>query len=681
MPRFHNALVRHMSNPLLDTSDLPRFADIRPDHVMPALRQVIAGNRRKLDELLASDKADFDSIVRPLESMEHELARVWSPVSHLQGVLGSADWREAYNNALPLLTEYGTELSQDVRLHDAYTRVAGTLDGDGTGPERSTVNHALRDFRLAGVDLPADKKERFKAIMQELAATKAKFEQNVQDASDAWKLGIDELDELAGLPAQTISRARADAAADGRDGWLLNLDYPTYDAVMRFADNRALRENFYHGWVTRASDEGANPDWDNSANIRRILELRLEASELVGFANYAEYSLATKMAASTDQVIDFLKELAARSREAASRELDELTELAGMSVEPWDLAYWLEKLKRAKYSVSDEELRPYFPAATVVTGLFALASRLYGLSISEVPGVETWHETVVYYRVSRDDGEVLGGFYADLHARSGKRSGAWVDDCVNRMRMAERAVLPVGFLVCNFPPPDEAGTALLGHDDVVTLFHEFGHMLHHLLTRIDYPSIAGINGVPWDAVELPSQFMENFAWSREVLERCSRHTDTGESLPASLFERLEQSRHTGAALGMLRQLEFALFDFHLHADFRPGGNAGPLDVLDRVRKEIALLEPPAYNRFSHSFGHIFAGGYAAGYYSYKWAEVLAADAFAAFEEAGIFDPATAARFRHEILEVGGSRDFMEAYVAFRGREPRLEALLHQHGIE
>jgi len=670
-----------MSNPLLDTNNLPRFADIRPDHVIPALEQVIAGNRRKIDELLASDTADFDSIVRPLESMEHELSRVWSPVSHLQGVLGSADWREAYNNALPLLTEYGTELSQNVQLHDAYTRVAGTLKENGRGAERSTVSHALRDFRLAGVDLPEAEKQRFKAIMQELAAIQARFEQNVQDASDAWKLEIDDAGELAGLPEQTIKRARADAEADNRDGWLLNLDYPTYDAVMRFADNRALRENVYHGWATRASDEGVNPDWDNSANIARILELRREAARLVGFGNYAEYSLATKMAGSTAQVLEFLDELASRSREAASRELDELRELAGMAVEPWDVAYWLEKLKRSKYSVSDEELRPYFPAATVVAGLFALAGRLYGLSIDEVPGVDTWHENVVYYRVGRANGDVLGGFYADLHARSGKRSGAWVDDCVNRMKVGEKPVLPVGFLVCNFPPPDEEGMALLGHDDVVTLFHEFGHMLHHLLTRIDYPSIAGINGVPWDAVELPSQFMENFAWSHEVLELCSRHHETGERLPEQLFQRLEQSRHTGAALGMLRQLEFALFDFHLHCDYEPGAESAPLDVLERVRSAVALLEPPAYNRFPHSFGHIFAGGYAAGYYSYKWAEVLAADAFAAFEEAGIFDPDTAARFRREILEIGGSRDFMEAYVAFRGREPALEALLHQHGIE
>lgn len=669
-----------MSNPLLDTGDLPRFSAIRPEHVMPALEQVIDGNRRRLDELLASEAVDFDSIVRPLESMEHELACVWSPVSHLQGVLGSADWREAYNNALPLLTAYGTDLSQNTRLHAAYTRVAGTLNGTDRGPERSTVKHALQDFRLAGVDLPTGEKQRFKTIMQALAAAQARFEQNVQDASDAWTLEIDDPDTLAGLPGQTIDRARADAAGDKRPGWRLHLDYPTYDAVMRFADSRSLRERVYRGWVTRASDQGTNPDWDNSGNIERILELRRAAARLVGFANYAEYSLVTKMAASTDQVIEFLEALAARSRTAARRELDELEALAGVPIEPWDLAYWLEKLKRRKYSISDRQLRPYFPAATVVAGLFALASRLYELSISAVPGVETWHESVVYYRVSRRDGEVLGGFYADLHARAGKRSGAWVDDCVNRMRVADEPVLPIGFLVCNFPPADDTGTALLGHDDVVTLFHEFGHMLHHLLTRIDYPSIAGINGVPWDAVELPSQFMENFAWNREVLEQCSGHKDTGEPLPESLFTRLEHSRHSGAALGMLRQLEFALFDFYLHAEHEPGARDKPLDVLERVRAKVALLTPPAYNRFPHSFSHIFGGGYAAGYYSYKWAEVLAADAFAAFEEAGIFDPDTAERFRREILEVGGSRDFMAAYVAFRGREPRLDALLRQHGI-
>ena len=667
-----------MTNPLLETNGLPRFEAISPDDVIPALSELIASNRKKLDALLDDGAGDFDSVVVPLETMEQELSRVWSPISHLQSVLGSADWREAYNKALPLLTEYGTELAQDIRLHDAYARVAETLDADG--PERAIVQHALRDFKLAGVDLPDEQKARFKAIMQELAGVQARFDQNIQDASDAWKLEIDDEAGLAGMPAQAIARAREEAKAEGRDGWLLTLDYPTYDAVMRFADNRALRENFYHGWVTRASDQGADPDWDNSANIDRILALRHEAADIVGYANYAEYSLATKMADTPAHVIDFLESLAARSREAAERELAELTELAGMAIEPWDTAYWLEKLKHRKYAVSDDELRQYFLTDRVVAGLFELASRLYGLSIEAVDGVPAWNDAVRYYRVSQADGAAIGGFYADLYARSGKRTGAWISDLTNRMRVAGQAEEPIGFLVCNFPPPDDAGVSLLGHDDVVTLFHEFGHMLHHLLTRIDYPSIAGINGVPWDAVELPSQFMENFAWSYDVLEKCSGHRETGEPLPKALFDKLDASRHAGAALGMLRQIEFGLFDLRLHAEYTPGTETGPLDLLTEVREQVGLVRHPDYNRLPQAFSHIFAGGYAAGYYSYKWAEVLAADAFAAFEEAGIFDTDTAARFRHEILEIGGSRDFMEAYVAFRGRRPSLEPLLKSHGI-
>ena len=667
-----------MTNPLLDTDGLPRFTDISPEDVVPALSELIASNRGKLNTLLDNGAADFESIVLPLERMDHELSRVWSPVSHLQGVLGSADWREAYNAALPILTEYGTELSQDIRLHDAFASVADKLDVDG--PERAIVNHALRDFKLAGVDLPVDKKDRFKAIMQELASIQARFDQNIQDAADAWRLEIDDAADLAGLPAQTVQRARDEAIAEHRDGWLLKLDYPTYDVVMRFADNRSLRENFYHGWVTRASDEGANPDWDNSDHIARILDLRHEAANLVGFANYAEYSLATKMADSAADVISFLEKLAESSRDAAQAELDELTKLAGMSVEPWDTTYWLEKLKQKKFAVSDDELRQYFQAGRAVTGLFDLASRLYGLCIERVDGVAAWHKDVSYFRVAQEDGTLIGGFYADLYARSGKRTGAWISDLTNRMRVNGKAIEPVGFLVCNFPPPDEDGVSLLGHDDVVTLFHEFGHMLHHLLTRIDYPSIAGINNVPWDAVELPSQFMENFAWSYEVLERCTAHRDTGAPLPRELFERLDASRHAGAALGMLRQIEFGLFDVRLHAEYDPLAARPPLDTLLEVRESVSLLRHPDYNRLPHAFSHIFAGGYAAGYYSYKWAEVLAADAFDAFEEAGIFNDETAQRFRREILEVGGSRDFMKAYVAFRGRGPSLEPLLRRHGI-
>ena len=449
---------------------------------------------------------------------------------------------------------------------------------------------------------------------------------------------------------------------------------------MRHADDRGLRESLYRAWVTRASDQGDNSEWDNSDNLETILALRHEAAQLVGFDTFAEYSLATKMASSTEEVIGFLRELADRTRAAAEREVAEVSEFAGASIRPWDYAYWLEKLKQKKHSISNETLRQYFPVRTVIDGLFELAERLYGITLEAQEQVESWHDDVRYFSVQDAGGALIGGFYTDLYARAGKRSGAWIDECVVRKSLNGHATLPVGYLVCNFPPPDDVHASLLNHEDVVTLFHEFGHMLHHLLTRIDYPSIAGINGVPWDAVELPSQFMENFAWSYEVLERCSSHIETGEPMPRELFDRLEESRHTGAAMAMMRQLEFALFDFRLHSEYQPGDAGAALRMLATVRDEVGMIDVPDYNRLPHSFSHIFSGGYAAGYYSYKWAEVLAADAFGAFEEAGIFDAETAQRFRREILEVGGSCDIMDAYIAFRGRKPEIDALLRQSGI-
>jgi len=673
-----------MPNPLLDTSSLPRFAELAPEHVVAALSELIAAHRQKLDALLdETPQPDFDSLVAPLEEMEHELSRVWSPVSHLQGVLGSQEWREAYNAALPLLTEHGTELSQNTRLQRAYAAVEERLSDDVSAAQKSVVEHALRDFRLAGVDLPDDDKSRFKDIMQKLAATQAAFEHNVQDAEDAWSLHIGDESELAGLPQQALVRAAAEARKRDRQGWLLTLDYPTYDAVMRHAEMRGLRESFYHAWVTRASDQGDSPDWDNSANIEEILSLRCEAARLVGFHNYAEYSLATKMADSTDEVIGFLRELAARTRAAADKEIAELAEFAGIALAPWDVAFWFEKLKQKKHSLSNEELRQYFPVRVVVDGLFELAERLYGVKLEAQEQVTTWHDDVSYYAMRNENSALIGGFYTDLFARNGKRGGAWVDECVVRKNLKGHTTLPIGYLVCNFPPPESSSAhpSLLTHGDVVTLFHEFGHMLHHLLTRIDYPSIAGINGVPWDAVELPSQLMENFAWNYDVLRRCSAHTESGESLPRELFDRLDDSRHAGAAMAMMRQIEFALFDFRLHAEYTPDAPVSVLETLREVRDEVALLDNPDYNRLPHSFSHIFAGGYAAGYYSYKWAEVLAADAFGAFEEAGVFDRDTAQRFRSEILEIGGSCDIMQAFVAFRGRTPEIDALLKQSGIE
>ena len=670
-----------MSNPLLDRQALPRFAEIRPEHALPALTETIAEHRRRLEALLQDAQArDFESFVVPLEDMHHELSRVWSPIGHLHSVLEDPGWRDAYNACLPLLTEHGTELAQNKALQQVFEQLAQSLPPDAPEAQRTLVEKALRDFRLGGVALPEAEKAAFREAMQELAAVQAKFEQNLQDATDSWHLQTDDGEMVAGLPEQTLDRAKADALKHGQSGWRLGLDYPTWQAVIMHADDRRLRKRFYDAWSTRASDQGGFEQWDNSGNVARILALRHEIARLVGFGNYAEYSLATKMAGKPEDVISFLNELAERTRAAAELELAAVQELAPEPLEAWDLNYWLEQLKQQKFAIADEVLRKYFPVDKVTAGLFELAEKLYGVRLSRAENVSTWHETVQYFEVRDENDDVIGGFYTDLYARNGKRGGAWIDECIVRKCLGGRKVPPVGYLVCNFSPPGEDGISLLTHNDVVTLFHEFGHMLHHLLTRIDYPSLAGINGVPWDAVELPSQFMENYAWSFEVLERASGHCRTGEPLPRELFERLDASRHSGAALAMLRQLEFALFDFRLHAEYDSARGADPLRVLADVRDHVSLVRHPDYNRLPHSFSHIFAGGYAAGYYSYKWAEVLAADAFAAFEESGIFDRATALRFRSEILEIGGSRDFMQAYVAFRGREPTLDALLRQSGI-
>jgi oligopeptidase A len=671
-----------MSNPLLNTSSLPRFDEINPDHVLPAIQQLISSHREQLNTLLAENPdPDFESLVVPIELMEHELGRVWSPVTHLQSVLGSHDWREAFKQALPLLTEHGTEISQNVRLQRAYAGVGDALAVDACESQRSAVDHALRDFHLAGVDLPEADKNRFKEIMQDLAAIEACFEHKVQDAMDAWSLHIESADDLVGVPQLTVDRAADDAAEKQLGGWLLLLNYPSYEAIMKHAHDRQLREKMYRAWSTRGSDQGDNPEWDNSDNIEKILALRHEAATLVGFDNYAEYSLATKMADSNEEVLNFLCELATRSRHAAEQELSDLQEFAGMDLAPWDITFWLEKYKQAKFSVSNEDLRQYFPTKTVISGLFGLAVKLYGVSLEQERDVAVWHKDARYFSIKDSAGQLIGGFYTDIYARNGKRSGAWIDECISRQHLNGKTELPVGYLVCNFPPPDDTGLSLLTHDDVVTLFHEFGHMLHHLLTRIDIPSVAGINGVPWDAVELPSQFMENFAWSYEVLSKCSSHGETGGPLPREMFDKLERSRTAGAGLAMLRQLELGMFDFRLHAEYQPDNPIAALQVLDDVRNEVSLLQHPEYNRLPHAFSHVFAGGYAAGYYSYKWAEVLAADAFSAFQEAGIFDLETAQRFRHEILEVGGSRDIMDAYVAFRGRKPTIDALLRQDGIQ
>ncbi len=591
------------------------------------------------------------------------------------------DLRVAYNACLPLLTAYHTELAQNVELCAAYQRV---LDRDGASldaAQRKLLENALRDFRLAGVSLPADRKQRFGQVMERLATVQAKFDENVLDATNAWSRHVVAEVELAGLPANTVQRARQTAEAAGQSGWLLSLDAPNYQAVMTHAESETLRREFYEAWVTRASDQGPHAgQWDNSPLMAEILALRSEAANLVGFSNFAEYSIATKMAHRTDEVLDFLRELARVSRPAAEREFAEVEQFAGRSLEAWDVAFYAERLKRARLDVSEEALRPYFPLPRVLAGLFTVVTRLYGVRIVARPDALVYHEDVRYFDIVDRDGTPRGGFFLDLYARPKKRGGAWMDECVGRIRMADASALPVAYLVCNFSPPVGSQPSLLTHQEVLTLFHEFGHGLHHMLTRVDYPSVAGINGVPWDAVELPSQFMENFAWRDEVLPLISAHVETGEPLPAEMLRKLQGTRTFQAGMHTARQLEFALFDFRLHAEYLPGSPPRIAETLAEVRDEVAVVRPPAFNRFPNSFQHVFSGGYAAGYYSYKWAEVLSADAFGAFEEHGVFDLATARRFLKSILERGGSRDAMEAFIEFRGRKPQIEPLLRQLGL-
>ena len=669
-------------NPLLNTDGLPAFSQIRPEHVRPAVTRILAENRARLTELLSgASPRSFENLVEPIERMQHRLSRVWSPVGHLNAVINSAELRDVYNECLPLISEYHTELGQNEALYGAYDTLAKD-EAVADDPVRLQVlNHGLRDFRLAGVALEGAQKARFSQIMQDLAALQAKYEQNLLDATDAWQHHCDDPAGVAGLPAQILEPARQAAAQAGLEGWLFNLDQPTYQAVVTHANDRGLRQTFYRAWSTRASDRGPHDaGWDNTDTMEAILALRHEAAQTLSFDNFAEYSLATKMAASVDEVLAFLGELIDKSLPVARREMEELERFAGRDLEAWDIAYYAEQLRRDRLQISDEELRPYFPLEQVLDGMFGVAQSLFALKIETDQLEHPWHNDVRLFRIVDDEGQVLGRFYIDLFARANKRSGAWMDECVIRKRLGGEFESPVAHLVCNFLPGIGQQPAMLTHTDVVTLFHEFGHTLHHLMTRVDYPSLAGINGVAWDAVELPSQFMENFAWRREVLPLISRHYQTGEPLPESLFSRLSQSRTFHAGMQMVRQLEFALFDFRIHAEYAPGNRSTISTILEKVRERLAVFPVPEFNRFAHSFAHIFGGSYAAGYYSYKWAEVLAADAFGAFQQAGVFDRPTASRFRRSILECGGSREAMDLFVAFRGRAPQVDALLAQAGM-
>ncbi len=678
-----------MDNPLLQTDGLPPFSAIRPEHVEPAIDQILSDNRRQLDALLADGRDhDYDSLVRPLEAMTDRLSKAWSPVSHLNSVMNSEELRAAYNACLPKLSEYSTELGQNEALFRAYEQISQRPEFNRlTAAQRKTVENALRDFRLAGVDLPAEQKQRYRDIASRLSELSSKFGENVLDATHAWELLLPDASRLDGLPESSLAMLKQAAAQKDADGYRLTLDFPCVFAVLAYAEDRELRREIYTAFGTRASDQGPNAGrWDNRELMEEILSLRHEQARLLGFANYAERSLATKMADSTDAVIDFLTDLAARSRPQAQQELEELRAFANETLglaelEPWDITWAGEKLRQARYQLSQEDLRPYFPAPRVIDGLFQVVERLYQVRIVErTHEVEIWHPDAQFFEIRDPDGTVRGQFYTDLYAREKKRGGAWMDECRVRRQTAGGVQTPVAYLTCNFTPPVGDAPALLTHDEVQTLFHEFGHGLHHMLTRVDCASVSGINGVPWDAVELPSQFMENWCWDREALDLFAAHYQTGERIPDTLYQRMQAAKNFQSAMQMVRQLEFSLFDFRLHLEYDPARGPRVQELLEEVRDQVAVMRPPAWHRFPNSFSHIFAGGYAAGYYSYKWAEVLSADAFSRFEEEGIFSADAGTDFRTHILEKGGSEDLMDLYVAFRGRKPTIDALLRHSGL-
>jgi len=670
-----------LSDAQISGTALPAFDRIRPADVESAIRELLERNRGAVAELEAQPSPTFANTVLPLEQLAHGLSRTWSPISHLNGVMNSDDLRASYNACLPLLSNYWTDLAQSEPLYRAYSAIAANESSMLDGTQRRVLERALEDFRLAGVGLPQERKERYKLVVQELALLGAKFEENVLDAMNSWTRHVTDAAELSGINPVIVEQARARAAEKGLEGWLFALEQPTYVAILTDADAETLRRDFYEAWSTRASDRGPSAGkYDNTEVMRRILALRHEAAQLLDFPNYAAYALATRMAPSTEAVFEFLRRLARVAKPAAAREFAELEQFAGRRLSAWDVSYYAEKLQQKLFSITQEELRPYFPLPRVLDGLFAVAEKLFGVKIVERSGIPVWHADARFFEIQDERGNTRAGFYLDACARARKRAGAWMDDCVGRKDFGGEHTLPVAYLVCNFLPAGPGAPPLLTHDDVVTMFHEFGHGLHHMLTRVGYPSVAGINGVSWDAVELPSQFMENFAWRPEVLAEMARHYQTGAPLPADKQAQLLGSRTFHAGLATMRQIEFALFDFRLHAEYDPARGARIEEILEEVRKEVGVFAVPEWNRFPHNFGHIFAGGYAAGYYSYKWAEVLAADAFAAFEERGVFDRGVAQKFLDAILSQGGSRKALDAFVDFRGREPDVNALLRQQGL-
>ncbi len=677
-----------MTNPLLALHGLPPFSEIKPEHVKPAIDTLLAESRTLVEQLLQENSTySWDNLVEPLDAMDDRISRAWSPVSHMNSVVNSEALRETYNACLPVLSEYATEMGQHEGLYSAYRQIADGEEYQRLNiAQKKVIDNTLRDFRLSGIELDQANRDRYKELQQSLSKLSAQYSDNVLDATNAWSKQVTDEALLAGLPESARSLAQQTAAQRDLDGWVFTLEFPSYFPILTYADNRELREELYTAYTTRASDQGPHAgQWDNTDTMEQIMALRHEAAQLLDYSNYAERSLATKMAESTEQVMGFLEDLAQRSRPAAIKELQELREFARTQyqqdeLQAWDIAYYSEKLRQDKYAISQEELKPYFPEPVVVSGLFAIVGKLYGLQIEAVEAVDTWHKDVAFYRIHDEAGTLRGEFYLDLYARPHKRGGAWMDECISRRRGDAGLQTPVAYLTCNFSPPIGEQPALFTHDEVITLFHEFGHGLHHMLTQVDYTPVSGISGVAWDAVELPSQFMENWCWEREALDLFCGHFETGAKIPGDLYERMQAARNFQSAMQMVRQLEFAIFDLRIHRDYHRDRGACIHDTLNEVRNQVAVVQPPAFNRFENGFTHIFGGGYAAGYYSYKWAEVLSADAFSAFEETGIFNRDTGRKFLTSILEQGGSREPMELFVEFRGREPSIEALLRHSGL-
>lgn len=679
-----------MTNPLLTPFELPPFSKILPEHVVPAVTKALNDCRENVERVVAQGAPyTWENLCQPLAEVDDVLGRIFSPVSHLNSVKNSPELREAYEQTLPLLSEYSTWVGQHEGLYKAYRDLR---DGDHYATlntaQKKAVDNALRDFELSGIGLPKEKQQRYGEIATRLSELGNQYSNNVLDATMGWtKLVTDEA-ELAGMPESALAAAKAQAEAKELEGYLLTLDIPSYLPVMTYCDNQVLREEMYRAYSTRASDQGPNAGkWDNSKVMEEILALRHELAQLLGFENYAFKSLATKMAENPQQVLDFLTDLAKRARPQGEKELAQLRAFAKAEfgvdeLQPWDIAYYSEKQKQHLYSISDEQLRPYFPENKAVNGLFEVVKRIYGITAKERKDVDVWHPDVRFFELYDENNELRGSFYLDLYARENKRGGAWMDDCVGQMRKADGSLQkPVAYLTCNFNRPVNGKPALFTHDEVITLFHEFGHGLHHMLTRIETAGVSGISGVPWDAVELPSQFMENWCWEPEALAFISGHYETGEPLPKELLDKMLAAKNYQAALFILRQLEFGLFDFRLHAEFRPDQGAKILETLAEIKKLVAVVPSPSWGRFPHAFSHIFAGGYAAGYYSYLWADVLAADAFSRFEEEGIFNRETGQSFLDNILSRGGSEEPMDLFKRFRGREPQLDAMLEHYGIK